>query len=55
MRRDFGGDAAFASPDIYEFLEAEGFYYANRISANGILQQSIAHLLTRPNHQIGTV
>jgi len=25
MRRYFRGDAAFASPDIFEFLEAEGF------------------------------
>lgn len=25
MRRYFRGDAAFASPDLYEFLEAEGY------------------------------
>ncbi len=24
LRRDFRGDVAFAAPDIYEFLEAEG-------------------------------
>jgi len=48
LRRYFRGDAAFASPDIYEFLEAEGFLYAIRLSKNQVLQESIAHLLTRP-------
>ncbi len=48
LRRYFRGDAAFASPDIYEFLEAEGFLYVIRLPTNPILQKSIAHLLTRP-------
>jgi len=48
LRRCFRGDAAFASPDIYEFLEAEGYTYAIRLKANAVLQESIAHLLTRP-------
>jgi len=48
LRRYFRGDAAFASPDIYEFLEAETYTYAIRIKANAVLQESIAHLLTRP-------
>ncbi|MBT3659843.1 MAG: IS1380 family transposase, partial [Rhodospirillaceae bacterium] len=48
VRLYFRGDAAFASPDIYEFLEAEGFLYAIRLKANAVLQQCIAHLLTRP-------
>ncbi len=48
MRRYFRGDAAFASPDIYEFLEAEGFLYAIRLPKNQVLQESIAHLLRRP-------
>ena len=48
LRRYFRGDAAFASPDIYEFLEAEDFKYAIRLKANKILQECIAHLLTRP-------
>ena len=48
LRRYFRGDAAFASPDIYEFLEAEGFLYAIRLSKNQVLQESIGHLLTRP-------
>ena len=47
LRRYFRGDAAFASPDIYEFLEDEGFLYAIRLPKNQVLQDSIAHLLTR--------
>jgi hypothetical protein len=46
--RYFRGDAAFASPDIYGFLEAEGFLYTIRLPKNQILQDSIAHLLSRP-------
>jgi len=48
LRRYFRGDAAFASPDIYEYLEAEGYTYVIRLKANAVLQKSIAHLLTRP-------
>ena len=48
LRRYFRGDAAFASPNIYEFLEGEGFFYAIRLKANTVLQECIAHLLTRP-------
>ena len=48
VRLYFRGDAAFASPDIYEFLEGEGFLYAIRLKANAVLQECIAHLLTRP-------
>ena len=48
LRRYFRGDAAFVSPDIYEFLEAEGYTYAIRLKANAVLQESIAHLLRRP-------
>ena len=48
LRRYFRGDAAFASPEIYEFLEAEGFKYAIRLPANKVLHDSIAHLLKRP-------
>ena len=42
------GDAAFAKPEIYEFLETEGYGYAIRLPTNPILQKSITHLLTRP-------
>jgi hypothetical protein len=48
LRRYFRADAAFASPEVYEFLEAEGFLYAIRLPANRVLQECIAHLLTRP-------
>ena len=48
LRRYFRGDAAFASPEVYEFLEAEGFKYAIRLPANKVLYDSIAHLLKRP-------
>jgi len=48
VRLHFRGDAAFASPEIYEYLEAEGFLYAIRLAKNQILQESIGHLLTRP-------
>ena len=44
----FRGDAAFASPEIYDYLEAEGMPYAIRLPANKVLQESIAHLLKRP-------
>ena len=46
-RRYFQGDAAFASPDLDEFLEAEGYKYAIRLKSNAFLQASIAHLITR--------
>ena len=48
VRLYFRGDAAFASPEIYEYLESEGFLYAIRLAKNQILQESICHLLTRP-------
>jgi Transposase DDE domain group 1 len=44
----FRGDAAFASPDIYEFLEAEGIGYTIRLPANRVLQEKIGYLLKRP-------
>ncbi len=44
----FRGDAAFAQPNMYEFLEAEGIEYAIRLPANQILQTRIGHLLKRP-------
>ncbi len=48
VRLYFRGDAAFASPEIYDYLEPEGFLYAIRLPKNQILQESIGHLLTRP-------
>ena len=48
VRRYFRADAAFASPEVYEFLEAKDFKYAIRLPANKVLQDSIGHLLRRP-------
>ena len=48
LRRYFRGDAAFALPDLYEFLEAGNYKYVIRLKANKVLQECIAHLLTRP-------
>ena len=31
-------DAAFANPELYEYLEAEGFEYAIRLQGNDALQ-----------------
>jgi Transposase DDE domain group 1 len=47
-RRYFRGDAAFANPKIYEFLEAEGYGYAIRLPTNHVLQGKIGYLLKRP-------
>ena len=46
-RRFFRGDTAFANPEVYEFLEAEDFKFAIRLSANSVLQKSIGYLLKR--------
>jgi hypothetical protein len=44
----FWGDTAFAKPEIYEFLEAEGIGYTARLPADRVLQDRIGHLLKRP-------
>jgi hypothetical protein len=43
-----GALAAFANPDIYEFLEVEGMGYAIRLPANRVLQEKLRYLLKRP-------
>jgi hypothetical protein len=48
LRRYFRADAAFAMPELYTFLDAEGFKYAIRLPANRVLQQRIGPLLCRP-------
>ncbi len=48
IRRYFRGDAAFALPDLYKFLEADNYKYVIRLKANKVLQECIDHLLTRP-------
>jgi hypothetical protein len=44
----FRGDAAFANPEMYEFLEAAGIGYTIRLPANNVLQNRIGYLLKRP-------
>ena len=48
VRRYFRADAAFAKPDIYEFLEERHVLYAIRLPGNEVLQREIAPLLRRP-------
>ena len=48
LMRFFRADAAFAIPDLYKTLEAEGYSYAIRLRANRVLQGKVAHLLKRP-------
>jgi hypothetical protein len=44
----FRGDAAFAKPSLFRYLEAEGYQYVIRLKSNAVLQGKIAHLMTRP-------
>lgn len=48
QKRYFRGDAAFAQPELYEYLEAEQFHYAIRLPSNDVLQREITHLTKRP-------
>ena len=47
MRRYFQAHAAFAKPEVYQYLGA-GFLYAIRLPSNDILQKEIQHLPKRP-------
>jgi hypothetical protein len=47
-RKYFRGDAAFAKPEIYEYLEEKKLLYAIRLPANALLYDEIKHLLIRP-------
>jgi len=44
--RYFRADAAFANPELYEYLEAEGFEYAIRLPGNDALLRDIEPMLT---------
>jgi len=48
LLRFFRGDAAFANPEIYRYLEAEGYFYAMRLKENSVLHKKIEHMLMRP-------
>ncbi len=49
LRRYFRGDAAFANPHLYSYLESNKFLYAIRLPANSVLHKEIDHLLDRPS------
>ena len=48
IRLLFRADAAFAKPEVYEYLESRDTGYAMRLPANEVLQGNIRHLLKRP-------
>jgi len=48
VRRYFRADAAFAKPEVYEYLEERRVLYAMRLPSNEVLQWEIAPLLRRP-------
>lgn len=48
VRKYFRGDAAFADPKVYEYLEENNFLYAIRLPSNEVLEREIEHLLKRP-------
>jgi len=48
VRLLFRADAAFAKPELYEYLESRHIGYAVRLPANDVLQKEISHLLARP-------
>nr|WP_306264821.1 IS1380 family transposase [Pararhizobium sp. IMCC3301] len=46
-RKYLRGDAAFAIPELFDYLEANEFGYAIPLRANKVLERRIAHLLKR--------
>ncbi len=46
-RKYLRGDAAFAIPELFDYLESSNFGYAIRLKANKVLERRIAHLLKR--------
>jgi hypothetical protein len=48
--RNFRADAAFANPEIHEFLEAEGIGYAIRLPANRVARGSVPRGGTRSSN-----
>ena len=48
LRLLFRGDAAFAKPELYEYLEQEQIGYAIRLPANQVIHEQIQPLLERP-------
>lgn len=55
-RKYLRGDAAFAIPELFDYLEANEFGYAIRLKANKVLERRIAHLQRRrPGRPSGQV
>jgi len=48
IRKYFRGDVAFGKPELYRFLEQEGYGYTIRLKNNNNLSRHVEHLLTRP-------
>jgi len=48
LRKYLRADGAFGKPEVYQYLEQEGFRYALRLPANKVLMGHIEHLRTRP-------
>ena len=48
VRLMFRADAAFAKPEVYEYLEPRGIDYGIMLSTNEVLQEQIQHLSERP-------
>jgi hypothetical protein len=48
IRKFFRGDAAFARPDVYEFLEADRYGYVIRLPANARLYREVKNLIQSP-------
>lgn len=57
LRMLFRGDAGSARPEIYEYLETEGYEYAIRLPANQVLGREIdpllaEHEIPKPGHPV---
>jgi len=48
LRQQFRGDAGFARPEIYAYLEEHDFLYAIRLPSNAVLEREIEPCLERP-------
>jgi hypothetical protein len=48
IEKFFRADAAFADPEVYRYVESEGYWYAIRLPANKVLYEAVNHLLRRP-------
>ena len=48
VRRYFRADAAIPCPEVYEFLEKQGFLNAIRLPSNDVPEREIQYLLKGP-------